>query len=68
MDKLRKFLELAANRQTHEDVANRDGGGAFFDMYDAFGGNVDDAYEGGRENAEADLARWVLKVLNDEAS
>ena len=35
----------------------------FFDVQDFCGGNFDDAYEGGRNTGEVELARRVLQEL-----
>jgi len=59
IDRLKK---LAASK-TWEECSEKDGD-EFFDPNDYAGGNIDDAYAGGKEDGGIELAREVLAAMD----
>ncbi len=65
MDELTTLLKNLAGKQTAQEVALEDGE-EYFDAYDAFGGNSDDAYYMGTEDGQIQLARTILAHLEGQ--
>lgn len=56
--KIRERIEKLAKKQT------RDEDGDFCPM-DWFGGNFDDAYNGGKDDGHVELAKELMAILNE---
>ena len=63
IDRIRKALieEIGEPDEDEEPESDRDPDD--FDPADAFGGNFDDAYEGGKQKGREEFARELLKLI-----
>lgn len=61
MEKLREKLEQVAKDKGWQDAASE--AGEPMNPYEFSGGNYDDAYQGGYEQGQIDLAKELLEIL-----
>jgi len=56
-------LKKEARRDVSDEID--EDSGEFFNPYDMYGGNFDDAYQGGRDDSDTDNARFLLTLIGE---
>jgi hypothetical protein len=65
MEKIKELLLTIRNQKILDMITEEEVSEGYFAIYDHVGGNVDDAFEMGKEVGEAELVEILLRMLEE---